>query len=64
VNNIDELRKKKGLSYKKIAAKAGVSGQYIWLLAKGKRSNPSLKSMQKIAAALGETVDHVFQVAQ
>lgn len=62
MNNIDKLRKTKGLTYTEIADKAGLSSMYIHLLAKGERQNPSLKVMQGIAAALGESVEDVFKL--
>lgn|GEM_PF-900063 len=63
-NKIDVLRKKKGLSYREIAKRSGFSAQYIHLLAKNKRHNPSLEAMQKIAAALDESIERVFQINQ
>ena len=62
LNKIDVLRKKKGLSYREIAKRSGFSAQYIHLLAKNKRRNPSLEAMQKIAAALDESIERVFQI--
>jgi len=62
MNNIDTIRKKKGMSYEDIAKIAGLTATYICYLAKGKRQNPSLESMQKIAYALGEKVEKVFQI--
>lgn len=62
MNNIDIIRKKKFLSYQDIAEKTGFSAMYIYLLAKGKRRNPSLEAMQKIATALGKRVEQVFEI--
>jgi len=61
-NRIDSLRKKKGLSYGDIARATGLTATYIYLLAKGKRTNPSLEVMQKISSALEEKVEKVFQI--
>lgn len=61
-NRIDSLRKKKGLSYGDIARTTGLTATYIYLLAKGKRTNPSLEVMQKISSALEEKVEKVFQI--
>lgn len=61
-NKIDALRKKKVLSYNVIAQRAGFTPTYICQLAKGKRSNPSLEAMQKIARALEEKVEKVFRI--
>lgn len=60
MNRIDEIRKKKNLSYQNIASKCGVTPMYICLLAKGKRNNPSLDIAQKISEALEEKMEKVF----
>lgn len=62
MNKIDELRKRKALSYYAIAKDAKVSPQYVYLLAKGKRNNPSLEIMKSIANALEEKVEYVFNI--
>lgn len=62
MNNIDKFRESKNLSYADIAEKAELTAMYIHLLAKGKRTNPSLNVMQSIAQALGESVENVFQL--
>ena len=62
MNKIDKLRKRKALSYYAIAKDANVSPQYVYLLAKGKRNNPSLEIMKSIANALEERVDYVFSI--
>lgn len=61
MNNIEKLKKKKCMSYEAIAKEAGVTAQYIFLLAKDKRTNPSLSVMKAIANALDEKVDKVFK---
>lgn len=62
MNNIDKLRKKKHLSYGDIAKEAGITPQYVSLLAKGERNNPSFDVMKAISNALGEKMDRVFQI--
>lgn len=62
MNKIDKLRKRKALSYNDIAKDAKVSAQYVYLLAKEKRSNPSLEIMKGIANALDERVEFVFDM--
>ena len=62
MNKIDVLKQKKCLSYREIAEKSGFTPQYIYLLAKGKRQNPSLEAMQKIATALDDKVERVFEI--
>lgn len=60
VNKIDSLRTKKAMSYGDIAKDSGLTPTYIYLLAKGKRKNPSLETMMKISQALNEKVEKVF----
>lgn len=62
MNNIDKLKKKKCMSYRDIAKETNVTAQYIFLLAKGKKVNPSLEVMKSIAHALDEKVEKVFQI--
>ena len=60
MNKIDYYRKKTKMSYGKIAKEAGVTASYVCLLAKGERTNPSKETMERIANALGRTVQEVF----
>jgi len=62
MNKIDKLKKSKNMSYEEIAKDSGVTAQYVFLLAKGKRTNPSLEVMKAISQALGEKVETVFQI--
>jgi len=62
MNKIKAICEKKGLSYAEVARKAGVTPMYVGLLAKEERKNPSLKKMQKIALALGEKTENVFDM--
>jgi len=61
-NKIDNLRTKKAMSYGDIAKESGLTSTYIYLLAKGKRKNPSLEAMQKVSLALNEKVEKVFSI--
>lgn len=62
MNQIDLLREKQNKSYASIAKETGLSPTYIYLLAKGKRRNPSLEVMQKISSSLGRKVEDVFNL--
>lgn len=62
MNKIDKLRKKKNMSYEDIATNSGLTSAYICLLAKDKRTNPSLETMKKISNALEEKVEKVFNI--
>lgn len=63
MNSIEKLKKKKCMSYEDIAKKAGVTAQYVFLLAKGERNNPSLEVMKSVANALEEPIDKVFELS-
>lgn len=62
MNRIDEICKKKHITYSEVGRLAGISSMYVGLLAKGKRKNPSLEVMQNISIALNEKVEKVFKV--
>ncbi|WP_321834986.1 helix-turn-helix transcriptional regulator [Clostridium butyricum] len=62
MSNIEKLKNKKCMSYEDIAKKTGITAQYVFLLAKGKRSNPSLEVMKAIASALEEPIEKVFKL--
>ncbi|MGL4730355.1 MAG: helix-turn-helix domain-containing protein [Clostridium sp.] len=62
MNNIEKIKKKKCMSYEEIAQNTIVTAQYIFLLAKGKRKNPSLEVMKSISNALDENVEKVFKI--
>lgn len=62
MNKIDSIRKRKCMSYEDIAKASGLTSAYICLLAKDKRKNPSVDAMKKIAIALGEKTDKVFDI--
>lgn len=53
---IRSCRKKAGISQGELAKKVGVTQQYLCCLEKGKKNNPSLKLLAKIADALSVTV--------
>jgi len=63
-NKIDYWRNREGMTYRGVADLAGVSPQYVYMLAKGKRRNPCLFTMKKIAAALGKTFKQVFVIQE
>lgn len=60
MNKIEEISKRNKITYKQIAEKAEITNQYVYLLAKGQRDNPSFKIMKKIAEALNEKIENVF----
>jgi transcriptional regulator with XRE-family HTH domain len=60
VLNLAKLRRKAGLSQAALARRAGVSQSYVVTLENGTRSNPSMRTMNKIAVALGVSVKALF----
>lgn len=55
---VRELRKQKGWTQEKLEEKSGVDRTYISDIERGVR-NPSLKSLQKLAKALGVSISHL-----
>lgn len=60
MNNIKEIRRKKGIPVKYISYTSKISSSYIYLLEKNERQNPSLNIMKDIAKALNEPLTSVF----
>jgi transcriptional regulator with XRE-family HTH domain len=58
---IKTLREEKGLSQKALANRIGVSDAYITMLETGKRKNPSLDILKRLAKALGVPVTELLR---
>jgi transcriptional regulator with XRE-family HTH domain len=58
---LKRLRKKKGLSQLELAGKTGLPHGYLSELEAGKKKNPSLKVLQKLALGLGVTVSELLE---
>ena len=58
-----ERRESKGLSYRKLAKKTGISNRYLSMIEHGEY-NPTLLQLLKIAAALGLKLGPVVSRAQ
>jgi transcriptional regulator with XRE-family HTH domain len=58
---IKTLRQKKGLSQKALAEQVGVTDAYITMLESGKRKNPSLDILKKLAKALDVPVTELLE---
>ena len=61
MNAIDRIKNDKNLSYEDIAKECGVTATYIYQLAKGKRKNPNVNVVAKIAKFLGITVEELLE---
>lgn len=59
-NRIKQLRKKQDLTQDKLAVKVRVSSAYIGFIEQGQR-NPSLKTLDKIARALGTKMSNLVE---
>lgn len=59
---LKQIRKRAGLSQTQLAMKIGVSTGYISHLETGKRENPSLDVILKLASCLGVTVEQLIAV--
>ena len=60
LNRIKFFRESKGLTVKALSQKSNVAAGYLCDLENGNKSNPSKEVMQKISAALEQTVTEVF----
>ena len=57
---IKSLRIERGLTQAQVAQKVGVTKNYITMLERGDRKNPSLDIVKKIAKALGVPVTELL----
>jgi transcriptional regulator with XRE-family HTH domain len=57
--NIKKLRKQRKLSQEELAKKAGVTYSTLIKLESGVNQNPTIKTIQQIAAALEVTLDEL-----
>ncbi len=59
--NIKKFRKKKGLSQDKLAKLADVTHTTLVKLESGANNNPTIKTLKKIANALGVSLDELAE---
>jgi len=59
--NLRKLRKAKGLSQEKLARLADIANNTIVKIEAGKNKNPTLDTLQKIAKALGVSIDDLIK---
>lgn len=60
MSTIDRIKQEKNLSYGDIAKECGVTATYIYQLAKGKRKNPNVNVISKIAKFLGVSIEEII----
>ncbi|ALG49405.1 helix-turn-helix domain-containing protein [Clostridium perfringens] len=58
--NIARIAKEKNITMYRIAKDSNLSMSYVWEICKGKRENPSITVICKIAKALGTTVEELI----
>jgi transcriptional regulator with XRE-family HTH domain len=58
---LKDLREDKGLSQDALAKKADVTQPYIAMLERGKKKNPSLAILKRLAKALGVPVTELLE---
>lgn len=61
MNTIDRIKQARNLSYEDIAKECGVTARYVYQLAKGKRKNPNVNIISKIANFLGVTIEELIE---
>lgn len=59
-NKMKEIRLAQGITLEQLSEKTGISVGYLSHLERGKRKNPSIQLMDKIAYALNKTILEVF----
>lgn len=60
VNKLKRRRKELKITLSELSKKTGLSATYISNLENEQKTNPSKETMEKISAALGQTVSEVF----
>lgn len=58
--NITRIAKEKNITMYRIAKDSNLSMSYVWEICKGKKKNPSITVISKIAKVLNTTVDELI----
>jgi transcriptional regulator with XRE-family HTH domain len=58
---VKQLRTARGLSQLALAKQAGVSQPYLWQLEAGRKTNPGIVVLRKLAKALGVPVTRLLE---
>lgn len=61
LNQIKECRINKGLSLKELSSKTKISYNYLLMLENGKKNNPTLNILSKIANALDVEITFLYK---
>lgn len=58
--NISRIAEEKNITMYRIAKDGNLSMSYVWEICKGRKKNPSITVISKIAKVLGTTVDELI----
>ena len=58
--NISKIAKEKNITMYRLAKESDLSMSYVWEICKGKKENPSITVISKIARVLNTTVDELI----
>lgn len=59
--NVRKIAKEKNISMYRIAKDGQLSMSYVWEITNGKKENPSINVLKKIATVLETTVDELIR---
>lgn len=59
--NIKKIAKEKNVTMYRIAKDGELSMSYVWEIVQGKKMNPSIKIVKKIADVLDTTIDELMK---
>jgi len=63
-DNIKRIREEKDLGVNELSRMSGVNASYISALERGEKENPTISTLEKLATALGVTIDQIFKSNQ
>lgn len=59
--NLNKIAKEKNISMYRIAKDGELSMSYVWDIFKGRKENPSLSILRKLARALNVTIEELIK---
>lgn len=59
-DNLKNVIGKKNITMYKLAKESGISISYVWEIVQGKKKNPSIATIKKMAIVLDTTVDELI----
>ncbi len=58
---LKKLREQKGWTQAELATRAGVTPEYVTMLERGARTNPTIETLKRLAKALGVPVAELLE---